>query len=189
MDFWVRGQDGAQHWIRKSNFANVRRWFGSVVEDSVKANGWDGALLVHVPSKNAITSAPMPRSLDMLIEAMAATNLAGLVTDALRWKATLGSSHEGGERRRRELSPNLVIKQSVAGHNVVLVDDLLTRGGNMLACKDVLEAAGANVVGGVTCGHTMYDRSIQAFGRQSVELTDELSDLGRLTSGPTAPIA
>lgn len=187
MNFWVGGQNGTKHWITKANFTNVRRWFGSFVEQSVTANGWNGALLVHVPSKNATTSAPMPRSLDMLKEAMATTSLAGLVTDALRWKANLGSSHEGGERRRRELSPHLVVMQPVAGHDIVLVDDLLTRGGNMLACKDVLEAAGANVVGGVTCGHTMYDRAIQAFGRQAIELTDELYDLGRLTGGPTSP--
>lgn len=189
MDFWVSRQNGNKQWITTSNFTSVRRWFGLFVEQSVAANGWDGALLVHVPSKNAVTSATMPRSLDMLIEAMAQTNLAGLVTDALRWTTKLGPSHEGGERRRRELSPHLVVTQPVAGHDIVLVDDLLTRGGNMLACKDVLEAAGANVVGGVTCGHTMYDRSIQAFGRQAIELNDELSDLGRLTGGPTPPNA
>lgn len=180
-NFYIVTQNGNKQWVTRGNFAEVRRWFGRFVEARVVENGWTDALLVHVPSKDALISAAQPRSLGLLTEAMSSTSLNGAVCDALRWTSQLGTSHEGGERRRRELVPHLRLKEEVVGRNVVLVDDLLTRGGNLLACKDVLEGAGARVVGAITCGRTMYDRSIHAFGRQEFDLVAELDDFERLT--------
>lgn len=181
VDFYVVTRTGQRQWVRVGNFATVRRSFGRFIEEKVAENGWGDALLVHVPSKDALVSAAKPRSLGLLTESMRSTGLAGSTCDALRWVSKLSTSHEGGERRRRELVPHLKVMQDVGERDIVLVDDLLTRGGSLLACKDVLEAAGARVVGAITCGRTMYERSIQAFGRQEFDLVAELDDFGRLT--------
>lgn len=172
--------NGTRDQITPKNFEIVRRKFGGFIELRLSENAWTDALLVHVPSKTATLNNSTPRSLVMLQEAVASTNVKGAVCDALRWTESLEMAHEGGERRRKEILPFLKVTQRVQGRNVVLVDDLVTRGGSILASKDALEAAGANVVGAITCGRTMYSRDIKAYGNQCFDLDQELDDYGRL---------
>jgi hypothetical protein len=172
--------DGSREHVNPRNFEQVRKRFGRFIRLRLVENGWEDALLVHVPSKCAVLDEEAPRSLLMLREAIAESSLADALCDAIRWTEPLGAAHEGGERRKKELVPFLRVVEDVSGRNVVLVDDLLTRGGTILACKEVLEKAGANVVGAITCGMTMYSRDVKAFGNQAFELTQELDDYGRL---------
>nr|WP_171015453.1 phosphoribosyltransferase [Methylobacterium sp. L1A1] len=116
----------------------------------------------------------------MLEEAVAENSLANALCDAIRWTEPLGAAHKGGERRKTEIASFLRVVQDVSGRNIVLVDDLLTRGGTILACKEALEKAGANVVGAITCGMTMYSRDVKPFGNQSFELSEELDDFEKL---------
>ena len=67
-------------------------------------------------------------------------------------------------------------KGDLKGKKIVLVDDLVTTGGSLLACKDCLEAAGATVVGAVTRGRTVYDATEAPFKSREFELTEEMSD-------------
>jgi hypothetical protein len=46
----------------------------------------------------------------------------------------------------------------------------------LLASMDCLTAAGANVLGAITCGKTIYDIKTPAFGTEQIELTAELAD-------------
>jgi hypothetical protein len=69
-----------------------------------------------------------------------------------------------------------VRRPSLKGKNVILIDDLLTTGGSALACYDKLTAEGANVLGVITCGKTVYDKTDPPFGAKQFDLTEELSD-------------
>jgi adenine/guanine phosphoribosyltransferase-like PRPP-binding protein len=62
------------------------------------------------------------------------------------------------------------------GKNIVLIDDIVTTGGNLLACQDRLISAGAKVVGAVTCGRSVYDLNDPPFGARSFDLIDQLQD-------------
>lgn len=177
--FFLRRDDGNVR-IQKDNFPLVRQSFGQFVANEVDDNysGQD-ALLVPVPSKDRLRGVKAARSTNMLIEAMADTAYAAAVSDKVRWKGKLAKAHEGGPRGRDELRNHLEADPALVGRNVILVDDLLSTGGAMLACKDVVEGAGANVIGAVTCGKTIYTFDIPPFSRQEFELTGELADFAR----------
>ena len=95
------------------------------------------------------------KSLEMAKEALKARRALISVFDGLRWNKQLQKAHEGGTRKRAELLPCLEARKGVKGKQVVLIDDLVTTGGSLLACKDCLEAAGAKVLGAITCGRTV----------------------------------
>ncbi len=63
------------------------------------------------------------------------------------------------------------------GKNIVLIDEIVTTGGNLLACQNELVAAGATVVGAVTCGLSVYDvKEAAPFSPRSFDLTEQLQD-------------
>jgi predicted amidophosphoribosyltransferase len=67
-----------------------------------------------------------------------------MVSDCLRWRRILRSSHLGGTRDPRELSRELVIVQPLPLHSgtAVLVDDLVASGAHLSAVSWVLASAG-----------------------------------------------
>lgn len=176
-NFYVIVRSGKRVRIRKDNFSEARQMFGRFVANRIVENKWDdNPVLVPVPSKDATLDAVQSRNMNMVIEAMHSTAYAASVVDALRWTERLGKAHEGGERRREHIKPYLEVIEDLQGRNIVLIDDLLTRGGTMLASRDKLIEAGANVLGAITCGRTIYDFETKAFGRQEIELQEELAD-------------
>lgn len=112
----------------------------------------------------------------MVKEAFKGTDYDGRALDSLRWSRRRQKGHEGGSRKRAELLSLLAAKPEVKGKNVVLIDEVVTTGGNLLACRDRLIAAGAKVVGAVTCGRSVYDSKEPRFGERSFELTEQLQD-------------
>lgn len=182
-DFYIINRDGKRIQVTKKNFEIARTSFGKFVEARVQDQGWNQApLLVPVPSKDALPGVATSRSLQMVTEAMASTPLSGAICDALRWTKQLPKAHEGGERRRDLLKPLMTVVEPVANRNVVLIDDLLSRGGTMLASKEKLEEAGATILGAVAAGRTIYDFETKPFGRQEFVLTEEADDFSKLTS-------
>ncbi len=95
---------------------------------------------------------------------------------ALRVVAERQKAHEGGSRKREELLPLLMAKPEVKGKKVVLIDEVVTTGGNLLACADRLSAAGATVIGAVTCGLSVCDTNEPPFGARQFDLTEQLQD-------------
>ena len=176
-DFYIIRSDGKRTHINRENFQIVRKAFGDFIVNRINDEGWgDDPLLVAVPSRDAILGADAARSSGMLIEAMAQTKLAKSTYTDLRWKKRMVEAHKGGERGRDQARELLTCTNEVRDRSVVLIDDLLTRGGTLLAARGVLEAAGANVVGAITVGRTMYNKDILAFGRQTFDLDHELAD-------------
>jgi len=112
----------------------------------------------------------------MAQQALKNTPFSASVFDGLRWTVKLAKAHEGGPRGRAELLPHLQALGGVAGKDIVLIDDLITTGGTLLACADCLRAAGGNVLGAITCGRTVYDASEPPFKARDFDLEKELSD-------------
>lgn len=169
--------------ITPHNFNRVRSSFGRYVEIVlIDQNIPLDVVIIPVPSKDGLLKAPSFRARDMAIEAMAGTLYADNVRGALRWSDALLKAHEGGDRRRSFLLDHLVADPSLKGRSVVLIDDLLSTGGSMLAARDCLQAVGANVLSAVTCGRTIYDFDTKAFGRQEIDLTEELGDFAKTIS-------
>ncbi|CAO4195126.1 hypothetical protein LFADAHJC_LOCUS3492 [Methylorubrum extorquens] len=178
--FRILRQDDRHVQITPANFSIVRESFGRFVVARIEEEGWiDNPLLVPVPSKDTLPDALESRSSKMVREALAPTGHLDAVFDGLRWKQKLPKASERGERRKDAIKPFLQASNHVRGRNVVLIDDLLTKGGTMLASKERLEEAGATVLGAVACGQTVYEQTMRCFGRYSIELTSELDDISK----------
>ncbi|KAB0682000.1 phosphoribosyltransferase [Aureimonas leprariae] len=80
------------------------------------------------------------------------------VTPALRWAQVRTASHQvSGRRSPDQYEPHLRYVEQVSGP-VVLFDDVITSGSQMIAAARVLRGQGVNVVMGVTVGNTVKDQ-------------------------------
>lgn len=163
--------------IRENNVGLARQWFGEYVLECLKAeNVKDDVLLIPVPSKDAKYEAQTYRSLEMLVQALSGTQYVSQVCDGLIWEAQLQRSHEGGVRSRDEYRRKMLLRYDLKGRDVVLIDDLITTGASILAAADVLRSCGANVLGSIACGKTVYDFNTAPFCYSHFELTEVLKD-------------
>jgi phosphoribosylpyrophosphate synthetase len=174
--FNIHDTAGNKTQVTKKNFNIVRPTFGKWIDKSATTFSGRNVALVPVPSKDGIAGAKSFRSLDMTNEALKGSTLAKQVSSGLRWKKKLTEAHLGGTRSRALLAPMLDADTSLKGKDIILIDDLVTTGSSMLASADVLAKAGANVLGAVVCGKTIYDLKTPHFGEQEFDLTDELAD-------------
>jgi hypothetical protein len=177
--FFIHASTGKKIEVDKSNFPLVRQMFGRFISDRVNQDWGIKIDLVPIPSKDGVVGAADFRTAVMLRECLVGTPFEGKSFDALRWSEQLPKAHQGGSRRRDFLKEHLTTDVKLNGKKIVLVDDLLSTGGSLLASKDYLEEAGAEVLGAVTCGRTIYDFNTKPFGRQTLDLTEELADFGK----------
>jgi predicted amidophosphoribosyltransferase len=154
----------------------VRKTFGEWAAGEVPRFSKEPPAFVPVPSKDGLVGKGDYRSLKMVTEIFKDTAYAEHVLDGLRWKKEAQKAHEGGTRDRAILLPLLEASPTAKGKRVLLIDELFSTGGSLLASSDRLTAAGAEVLGAITCGRTIYDFKTPAFGTQEFELTTELSD-------------
>jgi hypothetical protein len=181
---WAAGS-AARLKITKTNFSEARKTFGQWAVGQISKLGAKGEVkLVPVPSKDGLSSASTYRSLKMAEEAFAGTSYVvdgttyvSSVVDGLRWKKKVSQAHAGGSRSRAVLLPLLETTANLKkADKVILVDELYSTGGSLLACAGRLAATGVEVLGAITCGKTIYDFNTPAFGTVEFELTTELSD-------------
>jgi hypothetical protein len=162
--------------ITKTNFGLVRKTFGKWASEQIPKLSKGEPALIPVPSKDGLVGKGTYRSLDMVREAFAGTKYARCVVDGLRWNRQVSQAHVGGARSRDILLPLLNASKEVKGNQIILIDELFSTGGSLLACADCLTTAGAKVLGAITCGKTIYNFDRPAFGTQEFELTAELAD-------------
>ncbi|MEJ0076479.1 MAG: phosphoribosyltransferase [Alphaproteobacteria bacterium] len=174
--FYIEREAGRLN-IDDKNFNLVRPTFGEWAAKWAAQLSSDPLVIVPVPSKDGVTGADSYRSLKMAQDALAGTAYADSVFDGLRWNKQLLAAHEGGLRSRAEFVKVLEVQPGLDGKNVVLIDDLFTTGASLLACEDKLTAAGAKVLGAVTCGKAVYDAKEPPFKGRTFDLTEELADV------------
>ncbi len=177
--FSILFRNGNRVKINASNIKRARKAFGQFIATTLDKEGAPvDALLIPVPSKDGQRSAKGGyRSLWMLAEALKDQQYPGSVYDGLRWTKALPRAHEGGVHRNRAYwKQYLDVLGNVTGRKVILIDDVLSTGGTMLAAKEALEDAGAKVLFAITCGKTVYDFNSKPFKRQVIDLQNELRE-------------
>jgi predicted amidophosphoribosyltransferase len=174
-DFYIIKSEGRLD-INKNNFHLVRPIFGEWAAKAIATFGEKSMYLVPVPNTEALENVSNYRTLTMVREAFKNTDYKDCALDGLRWSKQRQKAHEGGSRKREELLPLLIAKRELRDTNIVLVDEIITTGGNLLACLDRLTDAGAKVIGAVTCGRSVYDLKEPPFGARHFDLTEQLQD-------------
>ena len=148
--FFIHTADKKKIEVSKDNFSIARPMFGRFVAARIQEDWGDDVNLVPVPSKDGIVGVADFRTSAMLREALSGTSFKDRSLDALYWSEQLEKAHQGGSRRREFLKEHLQTDMEVEGRKIVLVDDLLSTGGSLLASKEFLEDQGATVLGAVS---------------------------------------
>lgn len=140
------------------------RWiFGAFVHHTLHLANFPDPILVPVPSKDGLEDATEFRSLAMVSEAIAEHGNWPIVP-ALRFSQQLTPANAGGPRGREALRPYMRVSGNLPAGQVILVDDIITSGGSLLASFDALAAVGRPPVAAIVCGHTVTDSLRSPFG-------------------------
>lgn len=158
--------------INSTNVGAARLIFGGFIQHVYNKRGYGDAALVPAPSKDSFSTAQF-RSKLMVDEACPA----GLtVLPAVKFTAHLLPSSQGGPRGYAAMHPHMAVVPNLGARPVVLVDDIVTTGGTLLAARDRLTAAGFDVLGAIACGRTSDIRET-AFKPRHFEITHDLGEL------------
>jgi hypothetical protein len=149
--------------INEQSVVRARFIFGYFIKHVIEECGFKNPILVPVPSKDGLVGAADFRSFIMLREAISAHGNWPIVP-VLRFTEVLQPAHAGGPRGREAIKPYLTVTGTLPSGEIILVDDIVTTGGSLLASHDVLAAVGHAPTAAIVCGHTVSDSLLSAFG-------------------------
>jgi hypothetical protein len=118
---------------------------------------------VPVPSKDGLLAEQNFRSLQMTLDSIKEHGN-WTVAPILRFSEALTPAHQGGPRGREAIKPFLRVTSRPPEGSLILIDDLITSGGLLLASYDVLAEIGRPPLAAIVCGHTVSDSLRSAFG-------------------------
>lgn len=139
--------------IDSGNVREARKLFGGFIEQVIPADQLRSAIICPVPSKDSFNTDEF-RSLVMLRESLGPAYQSN-IRPLVRYNTQLQSASQGGERGYDACFPFLSVTGCFPRDSaVILVDDILTTGGTLLATRDRLIASGALVNDALVCGKT-----------------------------------
>jgi predicted amidophosphoribosyltransferase len=135
-----------------------------------RCRGPAAPVIVAAPSRRSSTRRRGYRHVDLLVSsALRGQGVRVLRIAALRAargrRSQVGLSADERARNARRVCVRASRRAVLRGREVVLVDDVITTGATALACRDALEAAGANVVAVVALCHARRRDTREASGR------------------------
>lgn len=176
---------GAIHQLVSANqlesFGFFARWAHACIDMYVST---PHVTLVPIPSKKNISGSP--KGLHYSTAALMASHLAvslgraASIADVIRWTKELKSAKDGGPREPEKLYKHLSLEGSppvdLDQTTIILIDDVITKGGHMKACRYLLEKEwGCEVEMGL-CGAqtTMQIQRDELFNKNRYWLTKSL---------------
>lgn len=172
--------------LEMSNRQDAYRWFGMMASGHLSAQLQAMAGPVHLvplPSSEGVLGATITRfpAREMATQLQAAVGGNTVVTDILRWREPKPSaSSSGGTRNANVLRENLVVTVVPAQGTCILVDDVCTSGGHLLAAAAALEIMAAPTVEMAICaGRTCKEQPSNPWSVHTEDLgvsDDDFSD-------------
>lgn len=133
------------------------------------------AVLVPVPSSQSTVNAPVQGASSKLAHAIVQkTGGSYWAVDAVAFTQAIQSARSGGERNPKRLLPLLQVVGRPWDRRipVIIVDDVITRGGHLLASAECLRQSNYQVLGGVVAARTVLDQDLDALGLMEHTFTD-----------------
>lgn len=159
--------------IEEKEAKKTRPIFGRFIAQRVNAEYGDCGL-VPVPSKDSCDK-EFFRSFQMVQESIP-DSMANPILPIVRFTKKLESASKGGLRGFDAVYPYLEVAPKVKPGPVVLIDDIVTTGGTLLATKKRLEERGFEVRAAIICGRTVAATE-KAFYPRSFELTEDEGEI------------
>ena len=156
--------------IDQTNVIAARQIFGNLARGEL-GDLFDRAYFVPVPSKDSWNS-PDFRSLQMVREAIP-EDARHRVLPLLKFNAERERASQGGARGYHATKPFLSITGRLPNAPLILIDDIVTSGGTLIAARNTLRDAQAIVPAAVVCGKTV-DNQEYTFGRRKVVIEDNV---------------
>lgn len=162
--------------IDEDNVYLARAHFGSYIGKILRENPIDNCVLCPVPSKDSFIEDNF-RSLVMLREAVISIkeNRPEIIP-LLCYNEEVQPASSGGPRGYYAVINRIDVISYANRPPVILVDDICTTGGSLLACRDKLIDDGFDVPYAIVCGRTVDDIE-PAFRPRELDLED-IQDLG-----------
>jgi hypothetical protein len=145
------------------NVQQALEWFGRMGALIVEIKELSSpVVLVPIPNSDRLRGSLGVSCTFSLAEAIAKElRITAVVSDTLRWNRPQCPAHRGGYRDPETLRRELVLMGAVPGGSVVLVDDVVTSGGHILAAAAKLAGAG------VQCSEAICFARTEASGRHA----------------------
>lgn len=158
--------------INSTNVGAARVIFGAFIQHIYNKRDYGDAALVPAPSKDSFSTSDFRSR--VMVEEACPTDL--IVVPAVKFNTHLLPSSQGGPRGYAAMHPHMVVEPTCGARPVVLIDDIVTTGGTLLAARDRLVAAGFTVLGAIACGRTSEARET-AFKPRHFEITHDRGEL------------
>lgn len=155
--------------IEENNAKRAREIFGRFLAETMRDH-YPNEAMIPVPSKDSFSTAHF-RSRVMLEEAKP-DSMPNLIMPIVTFTAELLPASEGGDRGFDAVYPFLGVRDAVHPRSVVLIDDIVTTGGTLLATKKRFEEKGFEVRAALVCGRTVSTTE-KAFFPRSFELAED----------------
>jgi hypothetical protein len=132
-------------------------WFAHWAVAKINAEyGARPVVLLPIPSSTTIASNAGDSRPATLASRIAALRQNTVCHTGLCFCKEQLSTREGGSRDPEEIYPELVLTAPPPQGELILLDDVMTTGGHMIACAWKIEDTGRNAALGLACGRTVH---------------------------------
>ena len=129
--------------------------FGEWGAQQVAQIGIQNPRLVSVPSSSSIALGTDEKG-RKLASCIAERAPGSITSEMLHWHEAHGKTADSGSRDPAVLLENLRVQQGVPPSNIILIDDVATSGGHLLACARALRFFGHTVEHAICAAQTVW---------------------------------
>jgi len=152
--------DGKTIPIRDGKKERALEWFAEWAVPIVDSHAKGRKVLIPIPSSKTVAASPDDFRTALIARAIAEKCTSSVVVaPILRWSKTMPSaSEEGGSRDPRVLYPNLLLISGIPSGACILIDDVTTSGGHLIAAAWKLADVKREVSLAICCGCTTHEQ-------------------------------